>query len=69
MKVSAPPKKLKMPFHGHIMLLVILMVRNCSNVLLKQSRVIKRNGGKWKSYDKSFISWIDKKDIYKRVFS
>ena len=43
------------------------MVRNCSNVLLKQSRVIKRNGGKWKSYDKSFISWIDKKDIYKRV--
>ena len=27
-------------------------------------KVIKRKGGKWKGYNNSFNSWIDKKDIY-----
>ena len=34
---------------------------------LRVEKVIKRKGGnlyvKWKGYDNSFISWIDKKDI------
>ena len=60
------------------MLLVILRRRNCWNVLQKKLqktnqkefravKVMKRKGDKlyfkWKSYDNSFNSWIDKKDI------
>ena len=46
------------------------MKRNCNRLIkknLEQKRVIKRKGDKlyvkWKGYDNSFNSWIDKKDL------
>ena len=69
--------KLNTLFHGH-MLLVILKGRNRWNVSRKRlaenkkkfraEKVIKRKGHKlyvkWKGYDSSFNSWIDKKDSW-----
>ena len=46
------------------------MKKNCKRLTKKEFRiekVIKRKGGKlyvkWKGYNKSFNSWIDKKDF------
>ena len=48
------------------------MKKNCKKQIQKKFRiekVIKRKGNKlyakWKSYDNSFTSWIEKKDIVK----
>ena len=64
--------------HGH-MLLVILMIKKCLELFTKKNskkqikknlerkKVIKRKDNKlhvkWKGYDNSFNSWIDKKNI------
>ena len=71
-------KKLKIQFHGH-MLLMILMVKKLLEHFMKKKlqktnqqkfgieKVIKRKGNKlyvkWKDYDNLFNSWIDKKDL------
>ena len=71
-------KKLKIQFHGH-MLLMISMVKKLSEHFMKKNnkksnqqefrieKVIKRKGNKlyikWKGYDNSFNSSIDKKDL------
>ena len=69
-------RKLKILYHGHI-LLMILMVKKLLvhwNELQKTGqkefrieKVLKKKGDtlyvKWKGYDNSFNSWIDKKDI------
>ena len=46
------------------------MKKNCKKQIkknLEQKKVIKRKGDKlyvkWKAYDSSFNSWIDKKDL------
>ena len=46
------------------------MKKNCKRLIKKNSqlkKVLKRKGEKlyvkWKGYDKSFNSWIDKKDL------
>ena len=63
-----------MQFLGH-MLLIILMVKKFYEKELQKTnqqefrieKVIKRKGNKlyvkWKGYDNSFNSWIDKKDL------
>ena len=69
--------KLKIQFHGH-MLLMILMVKkllehfvrkNCKRLIKKFriEKLIKRKGDKlyvkWKGFNSSFNSWINKKDL------
>ena len=69
-------EKLKMLFHGH-MLLVILKVKKLLEHFPKElqkinqeefrvEKIIKRKGDKlyvkWKGYNNLFNSWIDKKD-------
>ena len=68
--------KLKMQFHGH-MQLIILMVKKLLEHFMKKNRnkLIKKNSElkkylrkkviyvKWKGYNNSFNSWIDKKDL------
>ena len=70
--------KLKIPFHGH-MLLMITMQKKLLEHFMKKShkrlikkefrieKVIKRKGDKlyvqWKDYANSFNSWINKKDL------
>ena len=71
-------KKLKTQLHGH-MLLVILMVKELLEHFMKKNwkktnqqtfrmeKVIKRKGNKlyvkWKGFDNSFNTWIDKKGV------
>ena len=71
-------KKLKILYHGH-MFLMTLMVKKIIGTFYENKlqatnqqefrveKVIKRKGDKlyvkWKGYDNSFNSWIDKKDI------
>ena len=69
-EVGAPPKKLK----NAVPWTYVISNLNCQKLLerftktieknksrrVQSWKVIKRNGGKWKGYDKSFISWIDK---------
>ena len=71
-------RKLKILCHGHI-LLMILMVKKLLVHFMKMyyktlskkefriEKLLKKKGDKlyvkWKSYDNSFNSWIDKKDI------
>ena len=50
------------------------MKKNCRKLVKKNlefEKVIKRNGNKlyvkWKGYDNSFNTWIDKKDLIKYV--
>ena len=50
----------------------IFMKKNCSKLIKKKvkiEKVIKKKGDKlyvkWKGYDNSFNSWIDKKDLIK----
>ena len=66
-------KKLKIQFHGHILLIINLehfMKKNYKRLInkkLKQKKVIERKGDKlhvkWKGYDNLFNSWINKKDL------
>ena len=68
--------KSKIPYHGHKLLVILtvkkLMQRSMKKELQKTNqaefrvgKVIKRKGDKlyvkWKGYDTSFNSWIDKK--------
>ena len=43
------------------------MKKNCKRLIKKSLEVLKRKGDKfyvkWKEYDNSFNSWINKKDI------
>ena len=80
LKKSLWLKKLKKQFHGH-MLLTISMVKELLEHLsekeqektnqqeFRTEKVIKKKGDKiyvkWKSYDSSFNSYIDKKDLIK----
>ena len=50
------------------------MKKNCKKLInnnLELKKVIKRKGDKlyvkWKGYDSSFNSWIDKKDLIKQA--
>ena len=66
--------KLKTLFRG-LILLVTYMVNQLLKVFMKKElqkpsqekfrmeKVIKRKGDKWKRYDNSFNSWIDKKEL------
>ena len=71
-------KKLKIPFHGHTLLMLSkgkkllehFMKKNFKRLIkgnLGQKKVIKKKGDqlyvKWKGYDSSYNSWIYKKDI------
>ena len=71
-------KKLKIQFHGHILLIISMMnkllehfmkknYKRLINKNLKQKKVIERKGDKlhvkWKGYDNLFNSWINKKDL------
>ena len=70
-------KKLKIQFHGHMSLMILMvkkllehfMKKNCKSYQqeFRIEKVIKENGDKlyvkWKGYDNSFNSWIDKKDL------
>ena len=68
--------KLKIKFHGHMLLMISMrnksfehfMEKNCRRLIKKNlelKKVIKRKGDKlyvkWKGYDNSFNRWIDKK--------
>ena len=55
-------------------LLEYFMKKNCKRLINKnlgQKKIIKRKGDKlyvkWKGYDSSFNSWINKKDLIKLV--
>ena len=71
-------KKLKISYRGPMLLMIVmakkllehLTKRNCGKQIKKEftnEKVIKRKGDKlcvkWKGYDNSFNSWIDKTDI------
>ena len=71
-------KKLKIQYHGHMLLMILMvkkllehfMKKNCKTTNQKRFRIEKvikkkRNKlyNKWKGYDNSLNSWIDKKDV------
>ena len=69
--------KLKIQFHGHMLLMITMvkkllehfMKKNCRRLMkkIRVEKVIKRKRDKiyvkWKDYDNSFNSWIDKKHL------
>ena len=69
-------KKVKILFHGHMLLVKLTFKKLLEHFLEKNwkkqikksivEKVIKRKGNKlyikWKGYDNSFNRWIDKKD-------
>ena len=70
--------KLKIKFHGHMLLKISMVKKLLENFIKKNykrlinlefriEKVLKRKGDKlyvkWKGYDISFNSWIDKKDL------
>ena len=69
-------KKLKILFHGHMLLMILMvnkllelfMKKNCKKQIKKKIRKGNKLYVTWKGYDNSFNSCIDKKDNVKLIY-